>query len=177
MAEEEKEIEDVKVELDLSGGESFIDKIVNFKGRILYGVPQDTAARAEDKDGKAVANNAQLLAIHEHGSPIRNLPPRELLEPVAKKHQKEIEETFNSVFNALIEGDEAGADTLMRTLALKLETWCKAYFRQDNGWEPDKPETIRAKNKRAGKPPNAPTTTLIDTGELRKSIRGVYLKD
>lgn len=177
MADEEKEIEDFKVEFELSEEGSLIDKIANFRGRILYGVPQDTAARAEDKDGKAVANNAQLLAIHEHGSPVKNLPPRELLGPVAKKHRKEIEETFNSVFNALVEGDEEGADTLMRNLALKMETWCKAYFRQDNGWEPDKPETIRAKNKRAGKPPNAPTTTLIDTGELRKSIRGVYLKD
>ena len=165
------------MEIKPQEGTASLETLLGFKGRVLYGVPEDTSVRPVDKDGKAVINNAQLLAILEHGSPVKNLPPRELLAPVAKKHKASIERTFKKVFDALLDGDRKTADSLMERLAFQMETWCKSYFREDNGWVPDKPATIRAKNRRAGLPPDAPTTTLIDTGELRKSIRGIYLKD
>lgn len=146
-----------------------LDVLIGYRGKIYFGVPEET------NTNRGQINNATLLAIHEHGSPINNLPKRELLKPTLMKHENEIKEAFNKVFDYLIVGDKESADREMDKLAQRVEMWGKQYF-VDNEWEPDKPATIRAKNRRHGLPPDAKTTTLIDTGELRRSIRGIFVK-
>lgn len=165
--------------------EKLIENILGFTGKILIGVPEDTnrylqtsGNTKEQIENRANSNinNAQLLAILENGSPIKNLPPRRVIEPVIRKHEEQIREVFNKVYQLLIEGRREEADKELNALSLAVQAWCQAFFREDNGWEPDKPATIHAKNRRAGKPKDAPTTTLIDTGSLRGAIRGIYVK-
>ena len=162
--------------------DKLIESLVGFKGKIYYGIPEDTSLYTDPKMTPEEIknrniNNADLLAILEAGSPIRNLPPRKLLQPVAVKHKDEIMKYFEHIYQAIIEGRNTDVDSLMNELALRMETWTKSFFVEDNGWEPDKPATIHAKNRRAGKPKDAKTTTLIDTASLRGSIRGIYVKN
>lgn len=144
--------------------EKLVEHLTSFKGKILFGVPKETAGKRQGSDK---IDNATLLAIMEHGSPVKNIPPRELLRPVLEKHIDKIKEYFNEIYKCLLEGNEKGADALMTRLALQVETWGKSYFTEDNGWAPNSPITI--KRKGSDKP-------LIDTGSLRQSIKGIYSK-
>lgn len=175
------------LELKPSNNEVLIENLIGFKGKILFGVPESTNNYIEERGnsskqieyrrkGMANTNNAQLLAILENGSPVKNLPPRPLLKPVVERHKDKILEEFQKIYECLVIGDNDKADMLLNRLAQRVEKWGKEFFREDNGWEPDKPATIHAKNRRAGLPKDAPTTTLIDTASLRGAIRAIYVK-
>lgn len=158
--------------------------LFTYRGEIVYGVPQETSQnRLKDPKSNSSITNAELLAIHEHGSPIRNLPPRQLLEPVFNKHRDDIDKEMAKVAGRLLEGDTDGADQIMERLAFRLESWCKAYFTSpDNEWAPNAESTIKAwlrKTNRGTKVVVTPDMKkpLIDTAELRKAIRGVFLKE
>lgn len=169
----------MEMKLMPSSGETFVEKIVGFKGKVYFGVPQETVnirkiwtdkshtKRKTVNPESLKINNAVLLSIMEHGSPVKNIPPRELLRPVVKKHEAKIREIFNKIYMCLLEGNEVGADKQMDILAQRMQRWAHAYFVEDNGWAPNAPSTIKAKG--SDKP-------LIDTGSLRQSIRGIYVK-
>lgn len=149
---------------------------------VKFGIPKVTSVRV-DENGIAGLTNADILAIMEAGSIKMNIPPRKLLEPVIIKHQKQIHTHFKKIFDCLIQDRSNEADALMEQLAFRMETWTKAYFREDNGWAPNAPITISGGwmiNKVTGKPVyikgKGSDTPLIDTGELRKSIRGLVVK-
>jgi len=172
------------MEFELKSNEDkLIEDIIGFKGKILYGIPEDTSQRGIDKNGKPVYNNAQILAVMEAGSPTMEIPARELLGPVVKKHKDKIQEIFGKVFDALISGDNKTAEHEMEVLAQRIEMWCKAYFREDNDWTPNSPITIHGgwmKNKKSGKPfyvkGKGSDMPLIDTGALRSAIRAIFVK-
>lgn len=173
----------MNLELKPSANEQLIENVVGFKGRVLFGIPEDTSQRGYSKDGNPTYNNAQILAIMEAGSPVMNIPSRKLLEPVVIKHIEQIRRKFDTIYNLLLEGNNDGADNEMEILAQMVERWCKAYFREDNGWEPNSPITIHGgwmKNKKSGKPiyvkGKGSDRPLIDTGALRSAIRGLYVK-
>lgn len=165
------------MELKNVGGS--LETLLGFSGRIYFGVPDETSRREwvfenlmnrKRKSGiegakRPQINNADLLAILEHGSPVKNIPPRELLKPVIEKHRPEIEKVFLRVYNALINNRPDVADFEMEKLAQRIEMWGKKYFVEDNGWAPNSPGTI--KQKKSSRP-------MIDTGNLRASIRGIY---
>ena len=148
---------------------------------VKFGIPRTTSARV-DENGDQGLTNADILAIMEAGSIRMNIPPRKLLEPVIVKHQKQIHSYFKKIFDCLIQHRDNEADAIMEQLAFRMETWTKAYFREDNGWAPNSPITISGGwmiNKVTGKPVyikgKGSDTPLIDTGELRKSIRGLVV--
>lgn len=153
--------------------EKLIEKLTKYRGKIYFGVPEETALKR--KKGETI-NNAQLLAIHEHGSPVKNLPKRELLRPTIIRHEGEIREAFDKIYGYLLDGNNDLADSEMERLAQRVEMWLKKFFVEDNGWTPDKPSTIKAKNRKHGLPQDAKATTLIDTGKLRSSLRAVFIK-
>lgn len=157
--------------------------LFTYKGEIVYGVPQETSQnRLKDPKSKSPITNAELLAIHEHGSPIRNIPPRQLLEPVFNKHRNIIDKEMAKVAGRLLEGDTEGADQIMERLAFRLESWCKEYFTSpDNEWAPNAESTVQAWLRKTNKGNKVVVTPdmkkpLIDTAELRKAIRGVLIK-
>lgn len=169
----------MEMKLMPSSEDTYVERIVGFKGKVYFGVPQETAsirkiwANKSHTKRKTVnpdsikINNALLLSIMEHGSPVKNIPPRELLRPVVIKHEAKIREIFNKVYMCLLEGNEVGADKQMDILAQRMQRWTQAYFVEDNGWAPNAPSTIKAKGS---------DRPLIDTGSLRQSIRGIYVK-
>lgn len=180
---------EVRVGLNLEAVSKYVNTSISnhplftYRGEVIYGVPRETSeSREYDEDTKKPVNNAQLLAIHENGSPKRNIPPRPLLQPVFEKHRNQIDKEMAKVAGRLLEGDKQGADEIMGRLAFRIETWCKQYFTSaDNGWAKNKPETINAwlrKSKKKAKGPVNPEDKkpLIDTAELRKSIRGMLIE-
>lgn len=179
---------DVELTLGLVKKEVKLSPLHNYNKVIKYGIPRETNKRDmptetvdvkhKGKNGRVYTrkervygglSNANILAIMEAGSPVKNIPSRKLLEPVKEKHQSTINKYFKDIMTNLLEGNKSGADELMNELALRMETWCKAYFvDKNNGWEPNAPSTIKAKG--SDKP-------LIDTGALRGAIRGVVVDD
>jgi hypothetical protein len=152
---------------------------IKYNGVVKYGIPSETNKRT---DGSL--SNAEILAILEAGSEVNNLPPRPLLEPVREKHKEQIDKDLMLACYYIFKGEEQQADTIMQRLAFKMETWTKAYFTEDNGWAPNSPITIHGgwmANKKTGKPfyvkGKGSDRPMIDTGELRRSIRGVFIKD
>ena len=142
-----------------------IEQITGYKGKIYFGVPIETTIRHTGKVDRI--DNATILAIMEHGSPVKNIPPRPLLKPVLMRHKEQILKVFNKIYKMLLNGDESGADREMDILAQRVEMWTKKFFVEDNGWAPNSPATI--KRKGSDKP-------LIDTGSRRQSIRGIFVK-
>lgn len=164
-------------------------KSVEYKGVVKYGIPkQNSKRKGKNREIKDKVNNpltnAEILAILEKGSVVNNLPARPLLKPVMEKHKDEIKKILKTVCTQIVLDNTKEADRLMKELAFKMETWTKAYFVEDNGWAPNAPITVNGgwmKNKVSGKPVyikgKKSDRPMIDTGELRRSIRGLFLKE
>lgn len=161
------------MKLELKQVDNSLESLFGFSGRIYFGVPEDKSARRKifgrhknSGEHSTGINNADLLFILEHGSPVKNIPPRPLLKPVIEKHRPEIEKVFIKVYNALVNGDTNTANYEMDKLAQRIEMWGKKYFVEENGWAPNKESTIKRKGS---------SRPMIDTGQLRSSIRGIYV--
>lgn len=145
-----------KVKLDLPKG---INK------RILMGVPSNTAYdmpnRDEEEQAKEPINNAYLLAIHEHGTIDGRIPARPLIEPVVNQEQTYINKSILDYLKLVSEKKLESANQRLDMLAIYLEGALVDYF-DNNNWVPNAPITIARKG--SAKP-------LIDTGDLRRSIR------
>lgn len=165
-----------------------IEKIKAYHGNIVYGVPRETARirdYSNDTGKKPTYNNAELLALMEHGSIINNLPERKLLQPVREKYKTQIDAALLKICSLIIRGDTEEADNQMERLALRIEGWTKKFFTDpDNNWAPNAPITINGgwmRNKKTGKvfyvKGKHSDKPLIDTGSLRASIKGIFYKE
>lgn len=126
---------------------------------VLVGIPQATTSR---RGGQI--NNASLMFIHTHGSPVRNIPARAVIEPaIASEPTRTIIATeLKLAASQLFEGQPDRALASMRRAGQAGVNGSKAWFTDPrNHWAPNKPATI--KRKRSDRP-------LIDTGALRRSI-------
>lgn len=116
-------------------------------------------------------NNAELLFIQEHGSPINNIPARRVLGPAveADGNRQAIANEIAASIKANLEGDHEKADKKMLRAALAGQNAARKWFTDNrNGWEPNAPRTIKAKGS---------DRPLIDTGAMRASIVGVVRRE
>ena len=126
---------------------------------VLVGIPQNKNSREGEKVG-----NAELLYILSHGSPVRGIPARPVIEPAIKAdgNRQPISEQLNLAVQAMLQGDVKGVERYLKLAGVVASNACKAWFLDSrNNWAPNKPATIKAKG--SDKP-------LIDTGSLRKAI-------
>ena len=106
--------------------------------------------------------------IREHGSPNFQIPPRPFLEPAIEKDRDNIEGRLREATLAVLEGDTAQAEAILKTLGMETASAVQKYFEDgENGWPPNSPETIERKGS---------SLPLVDTGTLRKSITYVIEK-
>ena len=125
---------------------------------VLIGIPEDDNAR---KEGDTI-NNAKLLYIHTHGSAVRNIPPRPVIEPAIEDDSTIIGDLMGQAAKAALDGNEQGAMDALKKAGMRGQNTARDWFTNPkNNWAANQPETI--KRKGSEKP-------LIDTGELRKSI-------
>lgn len=152
------------------------------KYQVYVGIPTTTAAaRMADIMGMALGstgklkkrlldaaksqvNNAELMYIHSHGSQLKGIPARPVIEPaIAAPGNKElIAAELEQAAKAAMEGSQAKMVQFLNRAGLVAQNACRKWFTDPrNNWAPNKPSTIKAKGS---------SRPLIDTGELRKSI-------
>lgn len=114
--------------------------------------------------GTEPINNASLLYIHTHGSKVRNIPARPVIEPAiqADGNRQIIQRELADAAAAYFARDAVRANMHLRRAGIAGANASKAWFVDPrNLWQPNSPETIRRKGS---------DRPLIDTGALRKSI-------
>lgn len=189
----------VKVSVKHTSGKVDIKKSLDLiqKNRVYVGVPQETKGRSagDDIDNAellyihthgvrakpmreemqpqinegAPYSKAYELYVQEHGSPLWQSPPRPVLEPAIKAHDKELSNGLKDAYQKAFNGDQAGFEDGLKGVGLRTQNFARDWFEDErNGWEPNAEATIKAKG--SDKP-------LIDTGDMRKSITFVVRKD
>jgi len=130
------------------------------KSEVFIGIPADKTQRKSDD-----INNASLLFIHTHGSPINNIPERPVLEPAVAANKAVIAQPLGSAAQAVFAGDANKAARNLDRAGVVASNAAKRWFTDPrNGWEPNAPSTVAQKGS---------SRPLIDTGELRRSITWV----
>ena len=141
---------------------------------VLVGIPQKTSSRPEDKMGSKEITNAELLYIHTNGSPVNNIPARPVIEPAIYNDSERISKMLMEGFQQLCNGDIEKCDRTLQLIGTRAQKVCRDWFTNPaNGWPPNSPSVIAAKLRKGSTSPKP----LIDTGELRKSITYVVVKD
>lgn len=160
------------------------------KQQVVVGIPAEFNDR-DPKDGNSIGN-AELLYIHEHGSPAANIPARPTLIPGIKAYQPRAIERLKKAGQAAMESASLSGSTTERdvsmvapiiagagsdknpvkgvtdqlnAIGLEAVVSVKKQFTEGN-LEPLKPATIAAR-KRAGFEGERP---LVRTGDLMRHI-------
>jgi hypothetical protein len=120
---------------------------------------------------KNLVNNAQLVYIHTHGSPVKHIPARPIIEPALADaenmalYMPELE----AAAKAALEGEVDQVAQHLQRAGLIAQNVVRAWFvSPKNAWAPNAPSTIKAKGS---------ARPLIDTGALRKAITYVVSDD
>jgi hypothetical protein len=116
-------------------------------------------------------NNAELLFIQEHGSPINKIPARRVLGPSieADGNKQAIEFEINKSIQASLAGDKEEAEKRMLRASIAGQNAARKWFTDDrNGWDKNADSTIARKGS---------DRPLIDTGAMRAAIVGVVREE
>lgn len=138
---------------------------------IELGVPSSKTTRKEKV--QLGVTNAELMFIHENGSPLQNIPARPVLELTLKWVNESglVHETLNKAVDAYLkEYNEEAVDKIMDRMCIKIQSYArKIIYDNDGRLVPNAPSTIAKKGD------NHP---LFDTGQLARSItcRAIRLK-
>ncbi len=124
-----------------------IAKQMQGQGQVKVGLPKGSNAYP---DGTSVI---MVGAVHEFGSPSRNIPERSYLRSTMQSNKRKYKKLLSKL-GRLIATGKMDADTALRTLGLKVETDVKGTLTDLK---------TPALKTREGNP-------LIDTGHLRQSI-------
>jgi len=132
------------------------------RAAVFVGIPQDHTLRTVGE-----VTNAQLLYIHTHGSPLRNIPARPVIEPAiaAPDNKARITAELTQAAHSALEGDADATHLHLERAGQLGENASKRWFTDGrNHWAPNAPATIERKGS---------DRQLIDTGELRRNITHV----
>ena len=109
-------------------------------------------------------NNPTLAYIHENGSDRAHIPARKFMEPGVEKAKEAVTKHLKEASKAAWGGDISGMTRSSNKAGQEAANSIRGMFDPSNNkWEPVKKATQRAKGEDK-------TTTLVDTGQLRKSI-------
>jgi hypothetical protein len=124
-----------------------------------------------EKAAKGDVNNAELLFLFSKGSPLKNQPPRAVVEPAvqAEGNREAIANEIALSAKARLAGNDDEATKRLQRAALAGQNAARKWFTDTrNNWAPNAPSTIAAKGSdRPG----------IDTGAMRQAIVGIVGED
>lgn len=138
---------------------SSYNSIKNYKIEIGV-ISSDTKRKKQKFD----ITNAELLYIHEHGSPLKNIPARPVLQLTMKEI---IHKIFPDTLNRIADGcfNQKWSKTDVRNelekMCIRIQNYVRAIIYRSNLLAPDSPATI--KRKKSDRP-------LLDTRQLARSI-------
>ena len=152
--------------------------------QVLVGIPEEKSGR---KSGGV--NNAELLYIHTHGSPLHRIPKRPVIEPAieAEDNKANITEDLGNAARSALDGKTQETMTHLNEAGMTGQNAARAWFEDSrNGWPKNTEETAKRKlNKLQGKnkqrfneqisagasiTDSDVSRPLVDTGQLRKAI-------
>lgn len=130
---------------------------------ILIGVVSANTKR-KTKLASVGLTNAELMFIHENGSPFKHIPARPVLEMTIKWA---VEEEFDKTLDACVEGILSGwsqndVETELNKLCLRMERYARHIIYDNDGRLAPNSPVVAARKKQ-----NHP---LFDTGQLARSI-------
>ena len=169
-----------------------VSRVKDFQGilkrfdklQVYVGVPQEKSSRhqvdhvAAPGGGKrpkllsamdTKVTNAELLYIHTHGSPLRGIPARPVIEPAILDDKANIAAELRTAGEGALAGDQQQMLTGLRRAGMEGQNAARAWFTSPkNNWSPNKPATVAAKGS---------SMPLIDSTQLRKAIIWVLGED
>lgn len=132
--------------------------------RIEIGVISENSNRKKDIVSIGVTN-AELMAIHENGSPIRNIPARPVLDITIKwAAEKLIPQTIDKIVDGVFQSNwnMKMIDTELEKMCVRMQNHARRIiYNNDGTLAPNSPNV--AKKKKGNHP-------LFDTGQLARSI-------
>lgn len=137
------------------------------KYEILIGVRSSN----KNRKNKSGVTNAELMFIHENGSPLRKIPSRPVLRLTIEKVKNSLlNKTIDKCVKGILEKNwsEKEIDFEFDKLCLKIESIARKMIYQNTGILAPNAESTIAKKKS-----NHP---LFDTGQLARSITCIYIK-
>jgi hypothetical protein len=159
------------------------------KSSVYVGVPETTASdrqsqllqmlqKAKGKKrqahlaeaAKMVINNAQLVYLTTHGSPLKGQPARPIIEPAIEdpENKKLITDELGKAAAASLDGKPEDVTKYLKRAGLLAEGLVKSWFvSPKNNWAPNAPSTI---SRKGSSRPN------IDTASMRNAIRSVVVE-
>ena len=138
---------------------------------IEIGVFSEDGERQKDADKKTKdvirlgVNNAELMYIHENGSPINRIPARPVLQMTINQAKKEwLENAIMRAINAYVRSgfNLKEYEKELERLCMKMEKYARDIIYLNDGRLPPNAPSV-AKRKKGNHP-------LFDTGQLARSI-------
>lgn len=106
--------------------------------------------------------NAELMFIHENGSPLHHLPARPVLKMTIQYGNTLLAKTMTNALKAFTETGIKGLEQELNKLCIRMENYAREIiYTNDGRLEPNAPSVARRKKG------NHP---LFDTGQLARSI-------
>lgn len=132
------------------------------KSEVYVGVPAENAKRDGKYNINNIGNNAELLFILSHGSPLQHIPARPVLEPAIEDAKEDIGAALANASRAALNNDPAATNDALENAGMIAQNAARSWFENPrNGWAANAPLTVKMKGS------NKP---MIDTSEMRKSI-------
>ena len=117
--------------------------------------------------------NAELMFIHENGSPARSIPSRPVLElTITWAKDNIIPETINRCLDKVISGEwtQTDVEKELNIMAQRIQKYARdIIYSNDGRLAPNSPRTKKSNGKYENHP-------LFDTGQLARSIRCKIIK-
>lgn len=106
--------------------------------------------------------NAELMFIHENGSPLHHLPARPVLKMTIDYGNTLLDDVMQKALQAYFDDGEQAMETELKKFCLRLENYARdIIYLNDGRLAPNAPRTVARKGD------NHP---LFDTGQLARSI-------
>lgn len=153
--------------------DTYIEATKNYESindyAIEIGVISAKSARKNSNSKKKTTikndiTNAELMFIHEYGSPKRNLPSRPVLHKTILYATKiEVPQTLQRIEEGCFQHNwsKEHVKTELEKMCIRLQNYARNLIYRSNELTPLKPSTVLAKGS---------DRPLLDTGQLAKSI-------
>jgi hypothetical protein len=147
-----------------------IQKFIDANHSVKIGVLASTEERTDTEFG-AIA----LAAVHEFGSPSRNIPERSFLRKTMVNRKSDFQKDYEAAKDIILEKIADGkGDVFLNEIGMKWVGYVQQTFvAQGPGWAPLSPRRIaqRSKTGRAKNNSNKEKFSILwDTGQLLRSI-------
>lgn len=130
--------------------------------QIQIGVFSGNANRKQKHIYNVGITNAELMFIHENGSPLKNIPSRPVLRMTISYGNTLLQDVMQKALTAYFAKGEQALETELKKFCLRLENYARdIIYLNDGRLVPNAPSVAKAKGG------NHP---LFNTGQLARSI-------